>query len=105
MAVKPVTRTVTLPESGHVSLSEVLGMDEDTWAGCIALRAAKLNATDITWRDEHGEDGGYLQAEEAITIDFGEGQGLIRNFTIAGAAGERVYVTVLINRHYFDKSE
>ena len=105
MAVKPVTRQITVPAGGSISLVTALGRAGSTWMGSIAIRAARTNADDVFWRDEDGQSGGYIGPGEAVSMDFGEGQALIQNFTLDGDAGDVVYVTVGLNRHYFEPEE
>ncbi len=105
MAVKPVTKRVIIPVAGTVSLATVLDRSPMTWMGSIALRAARDNADDVYWRDEGAESGGYIGPGEAVSMDFGEGQSLIQNFNIVGDAGDVVYVTIGLNRHYFTSEQ
>lgn len=105
MAVKPVTKMVTIPAAGTVALADVLGRSPLTWMGSIALRAARTNADDVFWRDEGAESGGYVGPGEAVTMDFGEGQALIQNFNLVGDVGDVVYITVGLNRHYFTSEQ
>ena len=105
MAVKPVTKKVTIPEAGVISLATILNRVPTTWMGSIALRSARANSDDIHWRDEGAESGGYIGPGEAVSMDFGEGQALIQNFDIVGTAGDIVYITVGLNRHYFTSEQ
>jgi hypothetical protein len=104
-AVKPVTREVLIPGGGVVSLVTILGRDPKTWMGSVAFRAARGNADDVFWADEDAGKGGFIGPGEAVSFDFGEGQALIQNFNLSGQAGDTVYVTAGLNRHYFTSDQ
>jgi hypothetical protein len=100
MAVKPITKPYTMTGTA-IALSTILGRADNTWMGSLALRAARSNSDDVFWQDDDGNPGGYIGPGEAVTMDFGEGQALIGGFSLKGDAGDVVYITVGINRHYF----
>jgi len=101
MALKPLTREFTIPAGGVASLASILGMAENTWVGFVAMRAGRDNAEDLFWKDENGQSGGYIGPGEAVTIEFGDGQTLVRNFSLSGTADDTVFMTIGVNRHYF----
>lgn len=101
MALKPLTREFTIPVGGVATLASILGMAENTWVGFVAMRAGRGNADDLFWQDENGQSGGYIGPGEAVTIEFGEGQTLVRNFSLSGTESDTVFMTIGVNRHYF----
>jgi hypothetical protein len=103
ISLKPVTRCVTL-DGTTTSIASIFGMDDKTWIGTLSVRAGINNSGIVTWNDEHGQAGGYLQAEEAVTLDFGPGMALMRNIFLQGTANDTVYLTAGISRYYFDNT-
>jgi hypothetical protein len=105
MAVKPLTRKHTFDATGQTSLAAIYGRPDNIWYGAVVIRAGPTNTGIITWSDEDGSPGGYLDAAESIAIDCGPGQALIGNFNLAGPEGDEIYVTLLMDRIYFDGSD
>jgi hypothetical protein len=102
MAVKVVTKTYTFGAGGSVLLSTIMDKPANTWIGSLSLRSDRLNADDVFWSDENGERGGYIGPTEAVTMDFGDGQTLIRLFRLYGATSDKVYITIGLNTLNFD---
>ena len=101
MALKPLTRHFTIPAGGVATIASNLGMADNTWGGFVDMRAGRDNADDLFWQDENGQSGGYIGPGEAVTIEFGDGQTLVRNFSIQGTENDTVFMTIGVNRHYF----
>lgn len=83
------------------SLTALLGLSEQRFFQTIAFRAAKANAGDLF----HGSDnsltiasnqGGYLDAGEAFTVDLALGRSSTSQFWwIATSPGDVLYITRL----------
>lgn len=99
--LKLVTRHVTF-DGSVTPIYTIFGMPEKTWIGTLAIRAAIGNLGVVYWMDEDGAAGGYLQDEEAVTLDFGAGMSLMKNIFIQGTAGESAYLSAGISIDYFD---
>jgi hypothetical protein len=76
-------------------------MPDKTWVSEVVMRCDPDNLGTVKWSDSGHEAGGYLLAEEAVTIEF-DGQTLAGTFFIVGAAGEIVYMSIGVNSQYFD---
>ncbi len=105
MAVKPITRHHTFDATGQTSLAAIYGRPNNIWFGAVVIRAGASNVGIVTWADEDNSPGGFLDSSESIAIDCGPGQALIGNFNLAGTEGDVVYVTLLMDRIYFDGSD
>jgi hypothetical protein len=102
VAVKIVTKTYTFGATGQALLAAIMDMPEKTWIGSLSVRSHRDNADDVFWADEGGQQGGYIGPAEAVTMDFGEGQTLIRQFALYGASGDIIYLTVGLNTVNYD---
>ena len=100
--VKVVTRDYTFTAAERVLLSTIMDRPAHTWIGSLAVRAARGNADDVFWADEGGEMGGYIGPGEAVTFDFGQGQTLVREFTLYGDVNDVIYITIGINSNHTD---
>lgn len=102
MAVKVITKTHTFGATGQSYLYTILGRDQNTWIESLAIRSARNNTDDIFWKDEDGDSGGYIGPEEAVTMDFGAGQTLLRRLSLTSTPGHIVYITVGMNTNNAD---
>jgi hypothetical protein len=102
VAVKIVTKKYTFDATGQALLAVIMGVPGKTWIGSFAMRSDRDNANDVFWADEDGERGGYIGPGEAVTMDFGEGQTLLRQFTLYGAVNDVIYLTIGLNTVNFD---
>lgn len=103
MAVKLVTKTVTIPAGGSITLTQILGASDPRWIHTVTMRAKGTNAGNIEWSDGDGESGGFLDALEASTLDWGEGGALSSDLIITGTANDVVYMSIDVNRYYSDQ--
>jgi hypothetical protein len=101
-AIKPITRKITLA-SPSITLAAATGFPDLTWIRFTAVRAARTNQGDVFWSDEGGQPGGYVGPGEAATYDYGEGQAFMGQVVLSGTIGDVVYLTVGVNRQYFDR--
>lgn len=103
LAVKLVPKKWTIPAAGSATLASILGYTRaTTWIRAVTMRAARLNSANVEWGDGTAERGGFLEPGEAANIDWGEDQTFAEDFTLHGAAGDIVYLSVDVNRYYFE---
>lgn len=102
MAVRVITKKYTFGASGTVLLSSILGRPANTWIGSLSIRCDRLNASDLFWADEGGEQGGFIGPTEAVTFDFGAGQTLVGMFRLYGDASDTIYITIGVNSNHTD---
>ncbi len=103
MAVKLKTKPYTFPSGVPIKLHTVFGLTgTNIWIHSATLRAARTNTGDVYWSDSDGGAGGFLGPGEAATIDYGEGQGFLDEIQISGTTNDQVFITLDINRNYFE---
>lgn len=101
VAIKMTTKLYTIPVSGVASLAVALGLTRTyTWIKAVTMRAARTNAADVFWSDSGLDKGGFIGPGEAINVDFGDGQSFAEEFFIQGTSGDKVYLSVDVNRYY-----
>ena len=98
MATTPQTIEYTFDANEKVLLRELIGHGSSTWVSSITLRAGRDNVADVSWSSTSGGGrGGYIGATEAFSADFSE-QALIEDFTLYGSTGDKVFMTIGVNR-------
>jgi hypothetical protein len=99
IASKMITRKWTVPASGTALLTEIVNNDDYIWFNYVDMRAGRTNSGDITWSDENGAPGGYLEAGGAKVLGDSFGARLVE-VTFWGTAGDVVYMTIGISLGY-----
>lgn len=96
MAARFKTKKVTLSGS-PISLETILGTTKlDYYLSTFTLRAGASNAGTVYWRDASaGQDGGYLDAQEASSFDLSGKFVPAADFWIDGTLNDTVYITVV----------
>lgn len=103
MAVKLVPKKWTIPAAGSATIASILGYTRaTTWIRAVTMRSARLNAENVEWSDGTSERGGFIEPGEAVNIDWGEDQTFAEEVTLHGAPGDIVYLSVDVNRYYFE---
>jgi len=102
-AIKEKTLFYTFA-GGVISLETIFGWaGKVVWVRSVTIRAHASNSGLITWNAVGDTPGGYLQAGEAVTKDYGEGQTLLSELQISGATNDRAYLTLCLDRTLFDQ--
>jgi len=97
MATVPRTIEYVFDVREEVLLRELLSCSPSTWTSSVTIRAGRENVADIFWSANPGAGrGGYVGAAEAFSADFSE-QALIKDFTLYGKAGDKVFMTIGLN--------
>ena len=94
IATKPITRAWTIPAAGSNTLLEIIDDASVIWLGYVSIRAERNNSGDIYWADADGQSGGYLGAGEAALIGDEYGHSQMKDFTLSGAVGDILYLTI-----------
>lgn len=102
MAIHIVTKLHTFT-GVPVSLTTLLGQENRMWIGSLMIRSGSGNVGNVSWNDTHGQAGGYLAAEEAVSLNFGGDQILSDNLTLNGTTDDTVYVTLGVNAFYAEQ--
>jgi hypothetical protein len=95
MSARFRTRTHTFADTDDVALSVILGSTLDEYVGCVSFRAWKNNVGEVFWRDDEGQDGGYLVPREASGWELGGAYVKASDLFLRGSAGDTVYITVI----------
>ncbi len=95
MSARFRTRKHTFTDTNDVALSTILGSTLEEFVGCVSFRAWKNNVSEVFWRDEQGEDGGYLVPREASGWELGGAYVKTSDLFLRGAIGDIVYITVI----------
>ncbi len=96
MAARFRPRKYTFPSTAAVTLFTALGSSvNDKYGANAVVRAAATNTGTVYWQDADGNQGGYLDAREAITIDLSGMYVSTEDIYLQGPANDAVYITVI----------
>lgn len=94
MGARFKTKTVTLTGAAQ-SLVDVLGLSSDSFFSSLTLRTPRNNVGELTWSDENGDAGGFLEPGDAANIDVTGKFIRADTFLLSGTAEDMVYITYI----------
>lgn len=96
MAARFRPKKYTFTSTAAVSLFVALGSSvNDKYGQSVVMRADPSNAGNVYWQDAAGDQGGYLDAQEAVSLDLTGMWVSTDDIYIQGSANDAVYITVL----------